>query len=279
MAGKVPTDLSPLSRLFAASVRRREDRIDLGLTALLIAKLEYPRLVIEDYRDLLDQMAAGLAVEIDLEAGPESIARTISAYMVQEQGFDGDSEDYYSPLNSYLNQVMDRRRGIPISLGVLYMEVARRVNVTLLPVSMPGHFLVKLPTDGEPIFFDAFNRGRLLDFEGARRAFDDIYRGKAPFTDSMLGAATKRQVLTRMLHNLKAAYVQTDDDERALRIVELLLLITPWDLDETRDRGLLRFRLGQFEEALPDLQAYAQYGPPGPEIETVRDALRRIKAI
>jgi regulator of sirC expression with transglutaminase-like and TPR domain len=117
-----------------------------------------------------------------------------------------------------------------------------------------------------------------MGFDGARRLFENVYRGNYAFTESMLGAATRRQVLTRMLHNLKAAYVQSEDDARALRIVELLTLITPWDLDEVRDRGLLRFRLGRLEEALPDLQAYAQFGPPGPEIETVRDALRRIKA-
>jgi regulator of sirC expression with transglutaminase-like and TPR domain len=143
---------------------------------------------------------------------------------------------------------------------------------------MPGHFLLKLPTEAEPIFIDAFHRGQVTGPDGARRLFDQVYRGKQRFQESMLGAATKRQVISRMLQNLKAIYVQADDDERALRTVELLTLMTPWDLDQVRDRGLLRFRLGNFEEALPDLQAYAQYGPPGPEIETVRDALRRINA-
>jgi regulator of sirC expression with transglutaminase-like and TPR domain len=277
MRPELATDLSPTRRLFAANVRRREERIDLGLAALLVAKEEYPRLLIEDYRELLDQMAAGLAVEIDLESGPEAIARTIASYMVRDLGFEGDTDDYYNPQNSYLNEVMDRRRGMPITLSVLYMEVAKRVNVTLTPVSMPGHFLVKLPTDAEPIFIDPFHRGQVMGPDGARRVFDQVYSGKLAFRDSMLGAATRRQVVARMLQNLKAIYVQADDDERALRVVELLTLMTPWDLDQVRDRGLLRFRLGNFEEALPDLQAYAQYGPPGPEIETVRDALRRIK--
>src|SRR5581483_3426547 len=125
----VASDMSPIRRLFAANARRREDRIDLGLASLLIACEEYPRLVIDDYLERLDQMAAALAVEIDLEAGPENVARSIAAFMAQEQGFDGETEDYYNPKNSYLNDVMDRRRGIPITLSVLYMEVARRVNV------------------------------------------------------------------------------------------------------------------------------------------------------
>ncbi len=196
--------------------------------------------------------------------------------MTQEHGFEGDTEDYYNPRNSYLNEVMDSRRGIPISLSVLYMEVARRVNVHLLPVSMPGHFLLKLSQGVDEVFLDPFNRGAVTGSEGPRRQFEDLYQGRAPFSESMLGAATKRQVLTRMLNNLKAAYVQAGDEERSLRIVELLTLITPWDLDEVRDRGLLRFRLGRFDEALPDLEAYAEYGPPGPAVETVRDALRRI---
>jgi regulator of sirC expression with transglutaminase-like and TPR domain len=272
------SDLSHSRRLFAANARRREDRIDLGLAALLIACEEYPRLAIDDYLERLDQLAASLAVEIDLESGPEEIARSVAAFMAQEQGFDGEIEDYYNPKNSYLNEVMDRRRGIPITLSLLYMEVARRVNVQLLPVAMPGHFLLKLPTEAEPVFIDAFNHGTVTDADGARRLFEQVYHGRGQFTESMLGACTRRQVISRLLHNLKAAYVQADDYERALRIVELLTLLAPWDLDEIRDRGLLRFRLGRFEEALPDLQAYAQYGPPGPEIETVRDALRRIRS-
>jgi regulator of sirC expression with transglutaminase-like and TPR domain len=279
MRTKVRADTSSTRRLFAANARRPQERIDLGLAALLLAKEEYPRLSIEDYRDLLDQMAAGLAVEVDLEAGPDAIARAVSAYMVQELGFEGDTEDYYNPKNSYLNDVMDRRRGIPISLSVLYIEVARRINVQLLPVSMPGHFLIKLAEDGDPIFIDAFNSGAILDRSGARAVYERVSPSGGQFQESMLGSATRRQVITRMLHNLKAAYIQADDDERALRMVDLLTLVTPWDLDEVRDRGLLRFRMGRLDDALPDLQAYARYGPPGPEIETVRDALRRISAL
>lgn len=270
------SQLPPTRRLFAANIKRREDRIDLGLAALLVAKEEYPRLVIEDYLERLDQLAAGLAVEIDLESGAEAIAGTIRAYLGQEQGFDGDAEHYYDARNSYLNEVMDRRRGIPISLSLLYMEVARRVNVSLLPVSMPGHFLLKLHSNSDDIFLDPFHGGRLTDADEARDLFHRLHQGRMQFSESMLGAGTKRQVVTRLLNNLKTAYVECDDYERALRIVELLTLVTPWDLDEIRDRGLLRFRLGHFDEALPDLQAYAEYGPPGPEIETVRDALRRI---
>ncbi len=268
--------MSSNRRLFAANIKRREDRIDLGLGALLIAREEYPRLDIDDYFQRLEQVAAGLAVEIDLERDIASIARTIGAFMAGEQGFDGDREDYYDPRNSYLNEVIDRGRGIPISLSVLYIAVARQINVNLLPVSMPGHFLLKLQAGADEVFIDAFNGGRVLDQGGARQLFEDLYQDRLQFSESMLGAATKRQVLTRMLHNLKTIYVQGDDPERALRTVELLTLITPWDLDELRDRGLLRFRLGRMSDALPDLEAYASFGPPGPGIETVREALKRI---
>jgi regulator of sirC expression with transglutaminase-like and TPR domain len=265
--------------MFAAIVKRREERIDLGLAALLVAAEEYPNLVIEDYIERLDQLAAGLAVEIDLESDIETLAKTIGAYLGGEQGFDGDNEDYYNARNSYFNEVMDRRRGIPISLGLLYMEVARRVNVTLHPVAMPSHFLVKLQRDGDEVFLDAFNRGAVLDREDARSLFESFHHHRLEFTDSMLAACTRRQVLTRMLNNLKGIYIQADDYVRALRIVELITLISPWDLDEVRDRGLLRFRLAQYDESIPDLEAYAHYGPPGPEIETVRDALRRITSL
>ena len=132
----------PSRRLFAANMKRREERIDLGLAALLIAKEEYPRLVLEDYLERLDILASGLAVELDLEAPGETIASTIGEFLGEQEGFEGDRDDYYNPRNSYLSEVMDRRQGLPISLSMLYMEVGRRAGVHLLPVPMPAHFIV-----------------------------------------------------------------------------------------------------------------------------------------
>ena len=207
--------LSPTRRLFAANVKRREDRIDLGLAALLIAREEYPRLVLEDYLECLDQLGAGLAVEVDLEADPITIAMTIGAFMGGEQGFDGDSGVYCDPRSSYLNEVMDRRLGLPISLSLLYMEVARRANVQLLPVAMPGHFLLKLQAAGEEVFINPYARGELFDPEDAGLVVRETLQGRVEYSEWMLGAATKRQVLTHLLHSLKDS-VRALEGHRAL---------------------------------------------------------------
>jgi regulator of sirC expression with transglutaminase-like and TPR domain len=268
----------PSRRLFAANIRRREDRVDLGLAALLICAEEYPKLVVEDYIERLDQLAAGLAIEIDLEAGPEALARSIGRFLHREQGFDGENDGYEDPRNSYLSDVMDRRTGKPILLSILYMEVARRVGVKLLPVSMPGHFLVKLRSGDGDIFIDPFHQARLLDADGCRKVFDQLFAGRHEFQESMLGSGTKRQTITRVLQNLKTEYFAAGDYIRTLRTVELLLTVTPWDLDQIRDRGLLRLQMGMTDEAVEDLRSYADFAPPGPDVETVRQALRKISS-
>jgi regulator of sirC expression with transglutaminase-like and TPR domain len=262
--------------MFAAMMKRKEERIDLGLAALLIAKEEYPRLAIEDYVERLDQLAAEFQVELEVDAdGPET-CRGLSRFLHEQHGFGGDRENYYDPRNSYLNEVMDRRTGIPISLSVLYIEVGRRAGLRLLPVSFPGHFLLKYASERMEIYLDPFHGGRLLDVEDCRRLFTNSYGSPAPFSESMLGAATKRQVVRRMLLNLKGIYVQNGEPEKALRIVELLTVVTPWDLDELRDRGILRYRLGEREQGLADLRSYADHAPPGPDVESVREALRKL---
>jgi len=273
-AGNPPIDAG--RRLFAANVRRREDRIDLSLAALLIAKEEYPRLVIEDYLERLDLLAADLAVEVDLEAAPAVIAETMGAFLGGTQGFAGDRDDYYNPRNSYFNEVMDRRNGLPITLSLLYMEVGKRVGIRLLPVPMPGHFIVRLSHPEGDVLLDPFNGGALLDEDGCRRLVAAAIGDAGSFDPVMLAAGTKRQLIVRVLNNLKAAYIAGRDHERALRTIELLLAVTPWAFDEIRDRGLMLCALGRFEPALADLRTYVEHSPPGEGRDSVEAAIRRI---
>lgn len=267
----------PPRRFFASLIKRREERIDLALATLLIAKEEYPRLAIEDYIERLDQLAAELRIEIDVEAAPEQVLEGLAWFLSKEQGFAGNRDEYYDPRNSYLNDVMDRRLGIPISLSILYLEVARRAGLRLQPVNFPGHFLIKLPNeDGAELFLDPYNEGRLLSASDCRRFYHELHGDAAPFSDSMLASCTKRQLVTRVLRNLKAIYLRDQDLDRALRTIELMTTVTPWDLDQIRDRGLVHYRLGQIEQAVADLEVYASHAPEGPALESVRDALRRI---
>ena len=261
-------------RMFASLVRRREDRIDLGMAALLIAQEESPALVIEDYVERLNYLGAEFHIDLPVDADAETACRTLRRVLVDVHTFRGNREDYYNPANSYLDQVLDRRLGIPISLSIVYMEVARRAGVTLLPVSFPGHFLLR-HADDTSFYLDPFNSGRILTLDNCRDLLRSMYPG-AEFSESMLGAATKRQVITRLLLNLKGIYTRNEDAERALRIVELLTAVTPWDLDQLRDRGILYYRTGQTDRAIADLQAFADHAAPGPEVDSVREALRRL---
>ena len=260
--------------MFTSLVRRKEERLDLAMAALLIAKEEYPRLSIEDYMERLDYLGAEYAIDLPVDLTPELTCRTLTKLLVDVHGFHGNQEAYYDANNSYLNQVLERRTGIPITLSILYIEVARRAGIVLLPVSFPGHFLVRHSSDTS-FYIDPFNNGRMLSLDDCREMIARTHPN-AEFSESMLGSATKRQVISRLLLNLKGIYTHAEDAERALRIVELLTTISPWDLDQVRDRGILYYRTGQLDKAIADLRSYAEHAAPGPEVEVVKDALRRL---
>ena len=267
----------PPRRFFASLIKRREERIDLALAVLLIAKEEYPKLAIEDYVERLDQLAGELRIEVDLDAGPQKVLEGLSWFLHKEQGFTGNADEYYDARNSYLNEVMDRRLGIPITLCIVYLEVARRAGIKLQPVTFPGHFLIKMPQDdSEDLFVDPYYGGRLMTVEDCRSFYNELHGDSTPFSETMLAAGTRRQVVTRVLRNLKAIYLRNQELDRALRTIELMTTVTPWDLDQIRDRGLVHYRLGQIEEAVADLEVYASHAPEGPALDSVRDALRRI---
>lgn len=272
------SSVPPGRRLFAANVhvRRKEERIDLALAALLIAREEYPKLVIEDYLERLDQLAIDYLISLDIDADAFDRCFTLGEFLAGEQDFTGDEENYYDPRNSYLNEVMDRRRGLPITLAIVYIEVARRAGLQLTPVSFPGHFLVKHVTPERDIIIDPFNGGRILDHEACSDLLAKSQRTPREFDVDMLAGTTKRQLISRLLNNLKAIYLRQRDVGRALRIVDLLVAVAPWDLEQIRDRGLIQYALADFDAAIADLEKYVAHAPEGPEVEKAREALRRI---
>jgi regulator of sirC expression with transglutaminase-like and TPR domain len=262
---------------FEAIVRSPDGEIDLALAALLIAREEYPSLEPGPYLRRLEDMAAEARDLVGAERHPRSVAIGLGRYLFAEMGFAGASEEYFDPRASYINDVLDRRIGIPLSLSLVYMEVARRAGFTVDGVGLPGHFIVKHPCPGGDIFVDPFDRGSILKPGDCTRKVHDIYGGAVSFQPFMLGAVTKRQVLTRMIHNLKTIYLAAKWYERALSMVELLLVIAPWDLDEIRDRGMLRYRLGSFEGAASDLDTYLKYSVAAVDVDLVRRNVRVLK--
>src|SRR3990170_3314009 len=266
-------------QLFAEMVRRRDEALDLAGAALLIAREEYPDLRVEEYIEWLDSMAAELARRVDLGDGPQGVISIINRYLFEEMGFHGNQEDYFDPRNSLLNDVLDRRTGIPMTLSVVYIEVARRLGLPVRGVGLPGHFVVKYVTDSSPILIDPFHGGALLSREDCHERVKAIYGPAAPFRESFLAAATKRQILARILYNLKGIYLRDKAHSRALGIVELLLALSPWDLEEVRDRGMIGFQLRSLGPARDDLETYLRYFPDAPDVSAVRQTLEAVRAL
>jgi regulator of sirC expression with transglutaminase-like and TPR domain len=239
---------------------------DLVAPALLIARLEYPRLDVEHYLDRLDQMGVAAAHHIARVAGLDAPlgARVdaLNQYLFTEAGFTGNREHYDDPRNSCLNEVIDRRTGIPITLALVYIEVARRAGIRAEGVNFPGHFLVRalqdLHTDDpdEGLIVDAFHGGAILGENDCRALLHRHLGDDAAWAPSLMARATRRQVLIRMLLNLKRLYVRMRSFPQARQVSDILLAMQPSSLSELRDRGLLAYHMNDVFHALRDLEEY-----------------------
>ena len=238
----------------------------LAQTALIIARIEYPRLDPDPYLTRLDRMgdAARRAIERHIATtGDMSVLGCITAlnaYLFGEQGFVGNEDKFEDPRNSCLNEVIERRTGIPITLSLVYMEVAQRAGLRVDGVNFPGHFLVRCPQTGrhpgEGLIIDPFHGGALLSEQDCRVLLQRHVGSEVPFNRTLLTPATRVQILVRMLLNLKRIYVHMRSFPQARIVTELLLAMSPSALSELRDRGLLAYHLNDLTGALRDLQAY-----------------------
>jgi regulator of sirC expression with transglutaminase-like and TPR domain len=242
---------------------------DLATPALMIATLECPQLDPAPYLRRLDRM--GLAARDRLMAGgcfeaarpSESAVDVLNAYLFDEEGFTGNRDRYDDPSNSFLNEVLDRRTGIPITLAVVYMEVARRAGIHIEGVNFPGHFLMRYPPMAREgtldLILDPFHRGARLSELDCRRLLERHVGEEAAFDPALLAPATKPQMLNRVLLNLKRIYVRLHSFPQARNVTELLLAVDPSGLAELRDRGLLAYHMNDFSAALRDLQQYLHF--------------------
>ncbi|MCM3878714.1 MAG: transglutaminase-like domain-containing protein [Vicinamibacterales bacterium] len=257
--------IQEFSRLAASPER------DLASPALVIARLECPLLDPAPYLAQLDAMGAA-ARERLLASGclqdarkSESAVDVLNAYLFEEEGFTGNRDRYEDPSNSFLNEVLDRRTGIPITLALVYMEVARRAGIHVEGINFPGHFLMRYPphrNEGSTttdLILDPFHRGARLTEHDCRRLFERHVGESAPFDNELLAPATKPQMLTRILLNLKRIYVRLHSFPQARSVTELLLAVDPPALTELRDRGLLAYHMNDFSAALRDLQQYLHF--------------------
>ena len=262
---------------FSHAVKCQDNEIDLGRAALVIAQMEYPDLEVEPYLKRMDRLATVIK---DLVGDEESVFRLlacINIVLFKQEGFQGNRSNYYDPKNSFLNDLIDRKMGIPITLSVLYQEVARRAGLTLHGVGFPGHFLLKHIDHEEEIIIDPFNGGEVRSDAELQSLLDEIYPGKAVLKFEFLSPVSKRQILKRMLINLRGIYLHQGDFLRCLSVEERLVILEPNPVREYRDRGLLHLRLKNFPQALEDLETYLRLASDANDADEIREQVSSLK--
>lgn len=250
-----------------------DERIDLLRAALTIARTEYPELDVRNYVNRVEALASKVRLQTSAESSVLELVAALNRTLFQEMQFRGNREDYYDPRNSFLNDVLERRLGIPITLSVLYMEVARRIGLPLAGVGMPGHFLLKVyDVEGRQILIDPFNEGAMLNAEDCEQRMKVVYAGEMPFKREYLMPVSRRQILTRMLNNLRHIYMSVRQFRKALTIVDLVLAIYPRSPEDVKQRASLR-SVGQLAGAVSDLDHYLKMSPEASDADEVRQTL------
>lgn len=266
-----------VTQQFRDLIAAGDERLDLARAALQVARIQYPSMDIDDYLLKLDEMAALVGGRLHKDASQEDILRAINRHLFAELKFTGNSDEYYDPRNSYLNDVIERRLGIPITLSIIYLEIGWRLGLPLEGVSFPGHFLVKLSVEEGEIVLDPYAGGislgkeelemRLLGMTPPNRAQARV--DVAQFLES----APRTEILHRMLRNLKAIYLNAKDDDKALAIIEHMLCVRPDDIETVRDRGFVYRRLGCFRLAVEDFNRYLAARADADDVDDVRGQL------
>ena len=272
---------------FADLMKRGDARIDLAQACLMIAQDAYPGLNIERYLAEIERMALRLRGATPQNASVEERVVALNQFLFGDLGYRGNTDEYYDPRNSYLNEVIDRKTGIPITLAVLYMGIGRRVGLPLQGVSFPGHFLVRMRLRGGTLVLDPFAGGAPQSEDDLRERLKRVIpkgaAGNVPLADlpleQFLEPATNRQILARVLRNLKGIYRETDKPERMLEVLNRMLVVVPDATGELRDRGFLYQRLECYRAALKDLNDYVEREPEASDYDEVRVRLVELSAL
>jgi regulator of sirC expression with transglutaminase-like and TPR domain len=272
----MPSIDNPRAR-FAAAVQRPDADIDVAEAALLIAAEAYPELDLDRYLATLDALADGARARLRAGQSDEDKVRLLIDYLANEQRFVGNQDDYYDRRNSFLNEVLDRRTGIPITIALVYIEVARRAGIPVHGVGFPGHFLAKYVGSAEIIFDPYF--GQILSEEQCARRLQAVLGEEARFDRGYLRNATAREIIVRMLRNLKQVLLQAREYEPALSCSERILLVEPELPPELRDRGLLYHQLECYSAAQADLERFLALAPNDDSAEVVREKLIEIRRL
>jgi regulator of sirC expression with transglutaminase-like and TPR domain len=256
-----------------AQLMARDDEVELDRAAFLFAAVEYPNLDVAAGLRELDHLAGLLRPRVAGERSPADVVRTTGALLHGELGFAGNQDAYYDPCNSYLNDVLRRRLGIPISLSALYLEVGRRLGLPFEGVGMPGHFLVRYRHATAPVLFDPFAGGTIVGEAECENRLRGLYGPAARLRASMLEAVGTRAIVFRMLNNLKGVYASQGDWQRVIRTIDLMLMTHPGAITEHRDRGAAHLRTGDLRRARADFEHYLLNATEIADAVSVREQL------
>jgi regulator of sirC expression with transglutaminase-like and TPR domain len=267
--------MDPRGRLVALA--GTADARSLAEGALWIAAEAHAGLDVQHWLGRLDTLGHRAAERLTPEMDVDRAAAAVARFLFEEEGFRGNVEDYYDPRNSFLDDVLDRRLGIPITLSIVYVAVAARAGLEAAGVGLPGHFVVRAERRGRHRLLDPFHGGALLDRADCEALVGRVRPGGGPLDPRWLAPVTPRQIFIRMLTNLKAVYSALGDWGRALAAADRILLLAPDAAEELRDRGMLHARLGQGPAAVRDWEAYLQRAPEASDARQVRDRLRALR--
>jgi regulator of sirC expression with transglutaminase-like and TPR domain len=259
-----------------------DERINLAEAAFLLAGGEYPGLDVAAYLARIEEIAAKLRVRLREDMPPAERILALNRYLFGELGFAGNAAEYYDPRNSYLNEVLDRRLGIPISLSVVYLEIGRRIGLPLQGVAFPGHFLVKCVVRDGAIVLDPYGKGASLSLDDLCTRLRVLRNGIEPDAGQvrmMLAVASNKEIIARMLRNLKGIYLQRREFTKAVAAIDCVIALAPQAADEYRDRGRLHLEMECFRAALADLRSYLLLKPDAEDAIVVRQKAAELQHI
>ena len=267
-----------MRKSFAEEIAKPDEAIRLEYAALLVAAEDEAHLEVDVVEYLMRLAGLGIEAQKRVASAPGAGVEAFNYFIFEEAGFAGNQLNYYDPSNSYLNRVLDQRTGIPITLSIVYMEVGRRAGLEVDGIGLPGHFIVRArETDAlEAILVDPFH-GKTLEREDCQDRLDEVYQGQVALTDEHLRAATRREILVRLLTNLKAIYARANLYRQTLAVIDRILLLTPLSPAEHRDRSIILAQLERLPEAIAEMEAYLQMEADAADAEQVREQLHALK--
>tara|TARA_Y100001949_G_scaffold15282_1_gene11096 strand:+ start:408 stop:1238 length:831 start_codon:yes stop_codon:yes gene_type:complete len=236
--------------------------------------LEYPELDISKYIEKINEIGNSLKLKISNIKNSTYLISVLNEHFFDSYGFNGNNEDYYDPGNNFLNVVLDKMTGIPITLSIIYSQVAKKIGLDLKIVGFPGHVVVKYEKE---MILDPFFRGRLLTIEDLEEILYRNFGEDVEFIPEYLNEATTDQVLIRLLRNLKNAYTQSYAYDKAIRCTNMILGIQPESAEEIRDKGILEERLLHYDEALPLLNKYLELEPDAEDVDFILELIKSVR--